>query len=201
MIAVDKKTQFEQRAVIGLLVFFLFALSGALKGMGIGGFRVGRPPLRSGSAMGSKTAGPSRQGTASDSTSQPKLGVGHPAGASGGRQGYTAQALRSPFHSLLPSHAAVAPHDSAQASLGADAPVTRMAPPPSLSVQGVWWKGSKPLAIINGRIYGLGDPVGGATITAITRTGVTIDFQGTTMQVTTTGPLTKQRSALSQGTQ
>ena len=40
------------------------------------------------------------------------------------------------------------------------------------------WGGTEPQAIIDGRVYGLDDVVGGGRILAIDREGVMIEYQG-----------------------
>lgn len=201
-----KKAQFEQRAIIGLLIFFLFALSGALKNMGMFGARVARRPALPVPSMATP-AGRVQAGSRPAPTPQGQPRAGQRAHVAGGKTGYTAQALRDPFKSLLPTKNAQQPN-AASASGGSDASsgsqtpgMAVQAPPlPQLSVQGLWWQGSKPLAIINGRVYEVGEQVDGATITAITRTGVIVAFHGTTMQITTNGS-SKHSGALSQNAQ
>ena len=202
MIDAAKKTQFEQRAVIGLLVFFAFALYGALKNMGLFHARAhSAAPVR----VTSIPVAPARR-AASAGIPKPSTAAApapsraeYAAPAPGGPSVYTAQTLRDPLKGLLPPREPQHPVSAASSS-SHEPPAAPAITPPQLSVQGLWWQGSKPMAIINGRIYGVGDQVEGATITAIHRTGITLTFQGTTMQVTTGGPPTKS-GKLSQSAQ
>ena len=99
---------------------------------------------------------------------------------------YTAQGLRDPLASLLPdpsqlAHPGQSPSESSAdqvaASTGPQAGAAPLAP--QLKVQGMVWGGAEPQAIINGRVYGLGDAVGGGgKVFAIDREGVTVAYQG-----------------------
>ena len=101
---------------------------------------------------------------------------------------YTASAMRDPLQSLLPSE------EPAAMSTTTDATATPMPqapqPPPVVALQGVFWGGVAPTAIINGQVYGIGDTVSGATIRAIDRRGIELEFQGTTYLMTMQGTTT-----------
>lgn len=50
--------------------------------------------------------------------------------------------------------------------------------PPNLIIKGLVWNSNRPQAIINESVVGVGDTVEEAKITAITRTGIDILFEG-----------------------
>lgn len=87
---------------------------------------------------------------------------------------YSAQNLRDPLANLLPKPVP-APAVSEQAPVEEVKPPE---PPPQLLVKGIWWEAGRPKALINNEIYGIGESIGGARITAIARDGVTLDFHG-----------------------
>jgi hypothetical protein len=93
--------------------------------------------------------------------------------------------LRDPLVSLLPKPLEPAPAPLPLEMPGSNRPDVT---PPQLTVQGLWWGDEKPKAIINGQIYGIGDEVDGAVITGIGRDGVTLEFQGESMRLTTAAP-------------
>ena len=93
---------------------------------------------------------------------------------------YTAGDLRDPLKSFLPrafSPAGSASFQSSAVGGSATSAASQGAPPP-LIVQGVVWGGPRPQAIINGRVYDIGDTVGGGTIIEINRHGVSLDVDG-----------------------
>ncbi len=98
---------------------------------------------------------------------------------------YTADTLRDPLVSLLPKDEA--PGDDG-VSVGGSVTTATTNPsspsPPPLTIQGVWWGGLAPLALVDGKVCSIGTEVEGATITAIDRRGVTVDYQGTTVLFT-----------------
>ena len=89
---------------------------------------------------------------------------------------YTAEALRDPMMSLLPAPAATTLADG-QAAAVETQPSSAEAVTPLL-VQGLVWGGGRPQALIGGRLYEVGDFIGGAKILAITRDGVTVTSGG-----------------------
>lgn len=97
---------------------------------------------------------------------------------------YTASAMRDPLQSLLPPESA----PMSMTTINAPAPMPQ-APqlPPVVALQGVFWGGAVPTAIINGEVYGIGDTVSGATIRAIDRRGIELEFQGATYLMTMQG--------------
>ena len=97
------------------------------------------------------------------------------------RPTYTAGALRDPLQALLPGGPKkLGPSQDAGR---ATAPSPGEARLPTLTIQGLIWGGPKPKAIIDNEVYGIGDVVQGATITAIERDGITLELQGRTIRV------------------
>jgi len=168
----SKKATFETYVVGALLVLFGVTLASSLKRMGLWG-----APQRAQPAAVAviQAAPPSPQSVAAISSSP-------------GETLYTAHTLRDPLISLLPKEpepaAPVPSRDMGMDDQEAWAPPR----PPQVTVQGLWWGDEKPKAIINGQIYGIGDQVDGAVITAIGRQGVTVDVHGESMRLTTSPP-------------
>jgi hypothetical protein len=57
-------------------------------------------------------------------------------------------------------------------------------PAPTLKLQGIFWKPSKPMAMINAKTVGLGDKILGAKVLAIDQESVTLDKAGETVILT-----------------
>ncbi len=74
---------------------------------------------------------------------------------------------RDPFASLLPKDVVYRPTDGNQAAAIA----------PTLVVHGLIWGCDKPQAIINNKIFYLGDEVEGAKIIEISKTGIKVLYQ------------------------
>jgi hypothetical protein len=106
---------------------------------------------------------------------------------------YTASAMRDPLQSLLPPEESVAMSTMMEAT----APTPHAPQPPVVALQGVFWGGAQPTAIINGQVYGVGDTVSGATIRVINRRGIELEFQGTTYLMTMQGTMTMLSQELS----
>ena len=181
-----KKTQLEQRAVIGLLVVFLVVLVGAMKNTRI--FRASRAPAPQTAALMehvdmSKTLPETLKEHWQRMEPAPEIQTQalRPASAASSAPLYTAHHLRDPLQSLLPE---LPQPQTAQDTSGISqkAPVSQ-APLPPLKVEGLWWETQQPRAIINGEVYGVGDQVSGATIKAIGRDGVTFEFDGRLVEV------------------
>lgn len=79
---------------------------------------------------------------------------------------YRGRAYRNPFHGLLQ------PQPDAAAATAV--PVA----PPAMAITGIVWGSQKPMAIINGRLVGIGDVVGDAEIVAVERGAVRVRVQG-----------------------
>lgn len=162
-----KKIQRELLVVFLLVGVFALTLSGALKNAGVFRPRVSKPAA---------TMTPRVQQASAATTTT----ITTPLVKSADQPRYTAYELRDPLQSLLPeSHqpGLSSPTGSAQVS------ASKVPTPPSLVLEGVVWGGPEPQAIIDGAVYGVGDVVQGVLITAIGRTGMTVDFQGTPVQV------------------
>lgn len=102
---------------------------------------------------------------------------------------YTASALRDPLQSLLPPEESAAMSTTTDATAAMPMPQAPQ-PPPVVALQGVFWGGAVPTAIINGQVYGIGDTVAGATIRAIDRRGIELEFQGVSYLMTVKGTTT-----------
>lgn len=90
---------------------------------------------------------------------------------------YAAQQLREPFESLL------AP-ESAAASAAESSPAGAAVEQQPVVVQGLLWGGAAPTAIINHRLYRVGDTLDGAVIRSIDRQGVALERRGTLQRFT-----------------
>ena len=193
-----RKEAIERRIVLGLIAVFLISLViGPLKTLGM--WSRPRPPAppappleaprasAAGSAQGQSDleavalpATPAPTEAAGRGRAATQLGL-RPAEEPANVVAYAAQTLRDPLESLLPVDAA-----SASASTQAQPiePSTQpKAPPPSLQLQGVMWGGPQPKAIINHRVYSVGDLVDGARITSIAAQQVLLEFQGNPMSL------------------
>lgn len=180
-----KKARFEQRAVLGLLVVFLVVLAGSLKNVGL--LRGRRAPAPQTVAFiqhvdVSKTLPETFKEHWQRMEPQQEVATQtlRPASAALSAPLYNAHDLRDPLESLLPE-VPKAPVEEAAAN--AHQPLHVERPMPSLRVEGLWWETQQPRAIINGEVYGIGDQVSGATIRAIGRDGVTLEFDGRFVQV------------------
>jgi hypothetical protein len=100
-------------------------------------------------------------------------------GAANQGPAYTAQNLRDPLVSLLPKPKL--PEQKPKPAVGeAEKAPLKL---PELVVNGLVWGGSNPQAVINGKLYSVGEAVEGATLTAIAADGVTLEFQGQMFQI------------------
>jgi len=183
----QQKAQLEQKAVAALFVVFLAVFfCGPLKGLGL--FKAKRPSAEVSAPQPASLPATPRSvefnfDAAIPPASSPEANRRpfRPTPTLGG------ESQRDPLRSLLPSEPSV----STRATWSAGSSATALAPPSEavgashLSVQGLWWGGPEPKAIINGRVYGLHDAVDGAVITSISREGVELEVGGTTVQLTT----------------
>lgn len=80
---------------------------------------------------------------------------------------YTAEKLRDPFQGV-----------KIEKEEKASEITTPTALPPSLTIQGLVWGGSFPQAIINNKVFKVGDMIEGCRIIDINKGGVTIFFGG-----------------------
>ncbi len=99
---------------------------------------------------------------------------------------YNAASSRDPMTSLLPK-----PEPAAMSAAGGPGGMAEQAAPPlpprppEVNVEGVIWGGSRPQALIGGKLYEIGDMIGGARIVAIDHSGIQISFAGSTFSLTT----------------
>lgn len=180
---VAKKAALEKRIVIGLVgVFAVTLVTGPLRSLRL--FTLGPStaiPPKGATAVPAVAAGATQPETSEQlAASQPVTANASGASAARGEAAYTAYGLRDPFKNLLPQ---LAPPPLPASTAPAAGPVTQTSPPqgpplPPLQIQGVLWGGPKPLAIINGKLYGIDDVVEGGKILSIDRQGITVDFHG-----------------------
>ena len=182
----SKKLKLEQQAAGGLLVVFLITFAmGPAKHWIAPHSAAAKPaaPLL-GRVELSRPLGETLQQRLEQLTTPSEARFSAPRDQVATPPAYAAQELRDPLKSLLPQEP---PHQEGATSRGqpqgptgaAEEPVA----PPHLVVQGLWWGAPKPKAIVNGQLYGIGDQVDGARITAIGREGVTVEYGGTSAQV------------------
>jgi hypothetical protein len=95
---------------------------------------------------------------------------------------YTADSSRDPFLSWLPSADGkpVTRGGERPATEASSAPVTSA--PSGVKIEGVIWGGPRPQAVIDGKVYDVGDVVQGARIRRIGPDGVITDVQGRDVQ-------------------
>mgnify|MGYP001562318035 CR=1 FL=1 len=189
MAAMDaaKKAELEKRIIMGLAgVFAVTFFIGPLRSLGL---FTRTAPVATGSGTQDKVdlsqslgtllrQGPQRvaqQAAQLDASSQATA-----APVSAPR--YTAQHLRDPLASLLPDGKSPSGSSTAQVAASPGSQAGSASLPPKLEVQGMVWGGAEPQAIIDGRVYGIGDVVGGGRILAIDREGVMIEYQGQTQR-------------------
>jgi len=65
-------------------------------------------------------------------------------------------------------------------------------PLPTLQIQGIVWGGSIPQAIINSKVFRVGDTIEGVRITDINKKGVTVFFGNRQYNLTTSSPISSQ---------
>ena len=183
----QRKAKLEQRAIGVLVVVFGVMLTGALRSVGVFGRHVVRTAVSS-PKHSVRPEQPTLRVAVEEYRKrmepQPEAPVPVLVAEPPPEPTYTAYELRDPLRSLLPrepepEREVDIPIDPSMASGGESSPRAL----PNLVVQGVWWGGGEPKAIINDEVYGVGDTVAGATVTAIDGTGVSIDFSGETLHL------------------
>ena len=193
-----QKTRVEKRIVMGLLAIFLLSLLGSLGRAGFLRSPAGAPsstPAVISERPRSFASVAESLRTAEDQLLHATSGPGAPSAAASPSVEtpalYTAQSLRDPLVSLLrpPATATALGAEAEEASAQQREATTSVGSqglrPSGLIVQGLLWGGSKPTAIINHRVYGVGDTVEGGVIRSIDRTGVDVESDGTTSRLTT----------------
>lgn len=187
---VKKKARLEQRAVLGLLVLFAVVFTtGPLKSLGVFKQKPSTPtpaaptgrvdlsrPLSDAFQQHWKQLEP-ESNPARPQASRPE------AAAPLSKPVYTAQGLRDPLKSLLPTSPSRAPAEGPPAAQHEAVPEPEPLDPSMFAVQGTVWGGPTPKAIMNGAVYAVGDQVQGATITSIGRDGVMISYAGATVLI------------------
>ena len=162
-----RKSQVEKRIFAGLLVVFVIGLLNMLKSVWRPQSGVVQTPTRLQAVVTS----------AASQELSPRAQLAQTSGV-GDRPPieYTAGDFRDPLVSLLPTPKV----ESSVADGAAQTPPPETPVAPAVSVEGVFWGGSRPQVLIDGRLYGIGDTVGGSRIVAITREGVTVVNQSAT---------------------
>lgn len=187
-----RRVDVEKKAVMALLVVFVLTLAGSLRHLGL----FGRGNLPAPVQVKIKMPAPVTSASNFLETYHERMiGADQLRGASepgAGRAAepsipsrYTASSGRDPMISLLPEVKAVdrragGPWTSAAAS-------TPELTPPALRLQGVLLGGPVPQAIINNKVYRIGESINGARITAIERHSVQVEFNGVTTRYTVSG--------------
>jgi hypothetical protein len=174
---VAKKAKVEQFAIIGLLMLFALILAGSLK--------------KSGMFRGKQPAEPEKiiQGTMPEMIQKARQEVGLTDGPqvttpepqqnpspSLLQYKYMASDKRDPLENLFPK-----PEQPKEAIPEVESEVVEENLPPKippLLVEGMIWGGNRPQAIINSKVYDVGDMVEGGKIVSIDTNGVKIDFNG-----------------------
>lgn len=172
-----KKNSQQQMVVAALMVLFGLVVMNSLRTLGVFG---SRPAPRKAAAATPKAGetllpdGVKKRQRRVPERAMPDATAGGAAPQARTEDGYTAQALRDPFVDLLPKPAP----GSALEPLVAEQPAPPPPQLPSLAVQGTWWGGEGGAAIINGQVYRVGDEISGVTIRGIDHNGVTVEFAG-----------------------
>ena len=158
------KASLERKAVGLLAILFLLALARGplLKGIGLWQGGHARQETRLAASLSPAPPAPDHP------VRSPLV---EPAAA------YTAGDLRDPMQSLLPDGG---PQPEAAASLLSAKPEAHAAESvPSLDVRGVWLGGREPMALINGKIYGLNEMIApDVRVRVIGPEGITIEHHG-----------------------
>jgi hypothetical protein len=185
-----KKAKQQQIAIAALAAIFGLVVLNSLRTMGLLG---ARPVLRQAAARPHADAKllPALVGEYQKRTQDPELPSDSPRSAKAGatlEQGYVAEGLRDPFKDLLPKPvtapvALLEPETKPEPVMPAAAP--RQLPP--LTIRGKWWGRDGGAALINGQVYRVGDQVSGVTIRGIDHSGVTVEFAGRTVVLTSSG--------------
>jgi len=97
-----------------------------------------------------------------------------------------------PFIPMLPKPIAQQPVATTQTAAPGSVPA--VVTPPALTVAGVLWGTDNPMAIINGKVYGVGSMIGdsGAKVHRIEKNVVTIIYQMQKFDLTTEKKLNKE---------
>lgn len=188
-----RRVDVEKKAVMALLVVFVLTLAGSLRHLGLFGRGNLPAPVQVKITMPAPVTSPSKM---LETYHERMIGADQLRGASepgAGRAAepsipprYTASSGRDPMISLLPEVKAV---DRRAAGPWTNATAATPGPtqPPALRLQGVLLGGLVPQAIINNKVYRVGESINGARITAIERHSVQVEFNGVTTRYTISG--------------
>jgi hypothetical protein len=165
-----QKAGVEKKIVAVLLLVFAGTGVRALKAAGLLGGA--RPAPRPALPAGREAASPKSLSTVEALEEKALAPIPEtPAPEIAGTPLYTAQGLRDPMASLLPQPPVELPNPAWGGA-------TEPPPLPDLRLQGLVWGGDEPQAIINNRVYRVGESIDGATIVAIDRGQVTVEHFG-----------------------
>lgn len=181
----------EKKIVVALVAVFGLTLAGSLRNMGMFGRRAA-PTAVPVAAPAPAPGAPQTAGVQALHEYHERMsGAGAlreaPAadGPAAGPARYTASSVRDPLKTYLPERVVERrPASNWSENTAASAPPAR---PPELRLQGVLLGGPVPQAIINNKVYRIGESINGAKITAIERQGVLVEFNGVTTRYTTSG--------------
>ena len=170
-----KRAALEKRIVVGLVGLFLVTFAmGPMKSLGW--FRPRPQPAPAQRVAMSKPLGVVMEDFWK--RADPELsGKADRAAAEPVPPAYTAHDLRDPFKSLLPQPSSVSGLPAAPPITTPPAPPAKR-PAPDLRVEGVVWGGPTPSAIIDGKVYRVGDTIQHGTIISIDRRGITLEHEG-----------------------
>ena len=158
----QRKTQLEQRMVLGLAVIFGVTIFRAVfAGRGARAVPLPQQPI----------AVPLVKQGEKPSTVMTTHVTEHPAAS---KPRGDDEASRDPLASLLPKPVATS------TTTKTSTPVPPVVKTPALVVSGLVWGGARPQAIVNGKVYGVGDEVQGARVLEITREGLMVEVGGKT---------------------
>ena len=169
----DRKKQLEQRLVLGLAVIFGLTLFRTF--LGGPGAKVSTPPtLPVATPQGSSATPPGNLEERHGAEPRPPA----PAHQVASKANTDEKSPCDPLVSLLPK-----PVTKPVIATKPSQAVSPVVKPPSLAISGLIWGGMRPQAIVNGKVYGVGDEVQGARIIEITREGVTVEVGGVSFTV------------------
>ena len=186
-----RKEKLEQRGVLVLLAVFAIVLVSTLRGIGLFGHKPAPGPMvegvskeaqRPAEATGQHPAGEAGQGSG-ELAGGPVVqveGIAMPA------VDYVADMSHDPLRSAFYVPEAGEAPQSEVSSLPLPPEPEPTIPAavglPSINIQGVLWGSANPQVIIDGKVYEIGDSIGGGRILSIERDGVTVERWGATFR-------------------
>lgn len=193
----SQKTKRDRYIVIGLVGVFALTASRAISSMGLSRRKPAVPaPMVETNVLSEPIAGKIKARLESLDSNFRQGEVAPPPAAAAPASAYTAQELRDPMKSLLPAPPAPDVADAGE-TVGALVETPEPALPP-VALQGLWWGVPQPKAIIDGKLYRVGDELHGGKITAITRDGVLVELGGQRFQLSTVAPADAGGETMSQ---